>query len=40
MKHKLLRQLQRTMDILSSSFEKASTDLDELDDAESEEAVV
>lgn len=35
-RHKLLRQLQRTMDILSSSFERASADLDELDASESE----
>jgi len=39
-RHKLLRQLQGTMDILSTSFEKASADLEELDAAESEEAIV
>ena len=30
-KHNMLRQLQKTMDRLASSFEKANTELEELD---------
>ena len=37
-KHKMLHQLQKTMNRLTSSFDKANADLEELDAAESEEA--